>query len=188
LRGDDLGVADLHALLCVAWLEEEYKRVSQRQGATAVSRLLPTAASASASASAGIGDRSVRQLDVANDPSKDPFNDPNNPLSRRSIFFDFDSFVVKDDFRPVLEAHSRFLVANPTRKVVLQGNTDDRGSREYNIALGQKRADAVRRAMVALGVAENQMEAVSFGEERPRNSGADEPALAENRRVDLAYQ
>jgi len=139
-------------------------------------------------ASAGIGDRSVRQLDVANDPSKDPFNDPNNPLSRRSIFFDFDSFVVKDDFRPVLEAHARFLVANPTRKVVLQGNTDDRGSREYNIALGQKRADAVRRAMVALGVAENQMEAVSFGEERPRNSGADESAFAENRRVDLVYQ
>jgi len=139
-------------------------------------------------ASAGIGDRSVRQLDVANDPSKDPFNYPNNPLSRRSIFFDFDSFVVKDDFRPVLEAHARFLVANPTRKVVLQGNTDDRGSREYNIALGQKRADAVRRAMVALGVAENQMEAVSFGEERPRNSGADESAFAENRRVDLAYQ
>ena len=139
-------------------------------------------------ASAGIGDRSVRQLDVGNDPSKDPFNDPNNPLSRRSIFFDFDSFVVRDDFRPVLEAHARFLVSNPTRKIVLQGNTDDRGSREYNIALGQKRADAVRRAMVALGVAENQMEAVSFGEERPKNSGSDESAYAENRRVDIAYQ
>jgi len=96
--------------------------------------------------------------------------------------------VVKDDFRPVLEAHARFLVANPTRKVVLQGNNDDRGSGEYDIAMGQKRADAVRRAMVALGVAENQMEAVSFGEERPRNSGTDESALAENRRVDLAYQ
>lgn len=95
---------------------------------------------------------------------------------------------MKDDFRPVLEAHARFLVSNPTRKVVLQGNTDDRGSREYNIALGQKRADAVRRAMVALGVAENQMEAVSFGEERPRNAGTDESALAENRRVDIAYQ
>ena len=139
-------------------------------------------------ASAGIGDRGVRQLDVGNDPSKDPFNDPNNPLSKRSIFFDFDSFVVKDDYRPTLEAHAKFLVANPTRKVVLQGNTDERGSREYNIALGQKRADAVRRAMVALGVAENQMEAVSFGEERPRGTGTDEAALAENRRVDLAYQ
>ena len=84
---------------------------------------------AAGAASAGIGDRSVRQLDVGNDPSKDPFNDPNNPLSRRSIFFDFDSFVVRDDFRPVLEAHARFLVSNPTRKIVLQGNTDDRGSR-----------------------------------------------------------
>ena len=139
-------------------------------------------------ASAGIGDRGVRPLDVSNDPSKDPFNDPNNPLSKRSIFFDFDSFVVKDDFRPVLEAHAKFLIANPTRKIVLQGNTDDRGSREYNIALGQKRADAVRRALSALGVAENQMEAVSFGEERPRATGTDEGSLAENRRADIAYQ
>ena len=143
---------------------------------------------AGGASSAGLGDRSVRPLDVSNDPSRDPFNDPNNPLSKRSIFFDFDSFVVKDDFRPVLEAHAKFLIANPTRKIVLQGNTDERGSREYNIALGQKRADAVRRALSALGVAENQMEAVSFGEERPRNSGTDEAALAENRRADIAYQ
>ena len=139
-------------------------------------------------ASAGVGDRSVRQLDVGNDPSKDPLNDPNYPLSKRSIFFDFDSFVVKDEYRPTLETHAKFLIANPTRKIVLQGNTDERGSREYNIALGQKRADAVRRAMVTLGVAENQMEAVSFGEERPRSTGTDEAALAENRRVDIAYQ
>ncbi|MBM3406577.1 MAG: peptidoglycan-associated lipoprotein Pal [Betaproteobacteria bacterium] len=160
----------------------------EEKGAPIESRGDSAGAGGAGAASAGIGDRSVRQLDVANDPSKDPLNDPNNPLSRRSIFFDFDSFVVKDEFRPILEAHARFLVSNPTRKVVLQGNTDDRGSREYNIALGQKRADAVRRAMVALGVAENQMEAVSFGEERPKNAGTDESALAENRRVDIAYQ
>lgn len=142
----------------------------------------------SGAASAGLGDRSVRPLDVANDPSRDPFNDPNNPLSKRSIFFDFDSFVVKDEYRSVLEAHAKFLIANPTRKIVLQGNTDDRGSREYNLALGQKRADAVRRALSALGVAENQMEAVSFGEERPKSTGTDETSLAENRRADIAYQ
>ncbi|MFM8548592.1 MAG: peptidoglycan-associated lipoprotein Pal [Betaproteobacteria bacterium] len=142
----------------------------------------------SGAASAGLGDRSVRPLDVGNDPSRDPFNDPNNPLSKRSIFFEFDSFVIRDEFRSVLEAHAKFLISNPTRKIVLQGNTDERGSREYNIALGQKRADAVRRALVTLGVAENQMEAVSFGEERPRNSGTDEAALAENRRADIAYQ
>lgn len=142
----------------------------------------------SGAASAGLGDRSVRPLDVGNDPSRDPFNDPNNPLSKRSIFFEFDSFVIRDEFRSVLEAHAKYLISNPTRKIVLQGNTDERGSREYNIALGQKRADAVRRALVTLGVAENQMEAVSFGEERPRNTGTDEAALAENRRADIAYQ
>ena len=142
----------------------------------------------SGAAAAGVGDRSVRQVDVGNDPSKDPFNDPNNPLSRRSIHFEFDSFVVRDEYRSTLEAHAKFLIANPARKVVLQGNTDDRGSREYNIALGQKRAEAVRRALAALGVSEQQMEAVSFGKERPRATGADEASQAENRRADIAYQ
>jgi peptidoglycan-associated lipoprotein len=110
------------------------------------------------------------------------------PLSRRSIYFDFDSFVVKDEFRPVIEAHARYLIANPSRKVVIQGNTDERGSREYNLALGQKRAEATRKALGALGVADAQMEAVSFGEEKPKATGNDDAALAENRRADLAYQ
>lgn len=108
-------------------------------------------------------------------------------MSRRSIYFDFDSFVIREEFRPVIEVHARFLAANRDRKVVVQGNTDDRGSREYNLALGQKRAEAVRRALVAVGVAEDQIEAVSFGEEKPKALGNDEASWAENRRADLAY-
>ncbi|MGB7184286.1 MAG: OmpA family protein, partial [Burkholderiaceae bacterium] len=88
----------------------------------------------------------------------------------------------------LVEAHARYLTANPERQVVLQGNTDERGAREYNLALGQKRAEAVRRAMAVLGVSDNQVEAVSFGEERPRNFGSSEADMAENRRVDIVYK
>ena len=129
------------------------------------------------------GERSVAQVNLP-----DPLNDPNGPLAKRSIYFDFDSFVVKDDFRGVVEAHSRYLTSNKNRKVVIQGNTDERGGREYNLALGQKRAEAVRRAMIALGVADGQIESVSFGEEKPKATGSDEAAYAENRRADIAYQ
>jgi len=131
-------------------------------------------------------ERPIAQVTV--DPSKDPLNDPNSPLSKRSIYFDFDSFSIKDEFRGVIEAHAKYLVANKTRKVVVQGNTDERGSREYNLALGQKRSEAVRRALTSLGVSDSQIEAVSLGEEKPKSTGTDESSLAENRRADLAYQ
>jgi peptidoglycan-associated lipoprotein len=131
-------------------------------------------------------ERPIAQITV--DPARDPLNDPNSPLSRRSIYFDFDSFSIRDEFRGTVEAHARYLIANKGRKVVIQGNTDERGSREYNLALGQKRAEAVRQALAALGVADGQIEAVSFGEEKPRATGTDEGAFAENRRADLAYQ
>jgi peptidoglycan-associated lipoprotein len=109
-------------------------------------------------------------------------------LAKRSIYFDLDSYVVKDEFRPVVEAHADFLKKNPGRKVVIEGNADERGSREYNLALGQKRAEAVKSMMRVLGVPEAQLEAVSFGEERPKATGHDEAAYAENRRDDLSYR
>lgn len=117
----------------------------------------------------------------------DPLNDPQGVLAKRSIYFDLDSYTVKDEFKPVLEAHARFLNANKSRQIVIQGNTDERGGREYNLALGQKRAEAVRRAMTLLGVQESQLEAVSFGKEKPKALGSDEAAWAENRRADIAY-
>jgi peptidoglycan-associated lipoprotein len=113
--------------------------------------------------------------------------DPNSPLSKRSIYFAYDSFVVEEPYRMVVEAHSRMLLDNPSMRIMLQGNTDERGSREYNLALGQRRADAVRKMMSVLGVPERQIETVSLGEEKPRAVGHNEEAWRENRRADILY-
>lgn len=133
----------------------------------------------------GAGSRQITPVTI--DPRAE-LNDPASPLAKRSIYFAFDSYTISEEYRGTLEAHSRFLNANREMRVVIQGNTDERGTREYNLALGQKRAEAVRRALGALGVPEAQMEAVSFGEEKLRATGSDETAHAENRRADLAYQ
>ena len=103
------------------------------------------------------------------------------------VLFDYDSFVVRADARPVIESHARFLQANKQRKATLEGHTDERGGREYNLALGQKRAEAVVRALKVYGVTDKQAEPVSFGKEKPKAQGHDEAAWAENRRVDLVY-
>src|SRR5205823_3456979 len=95
--------------------------------------------------------------------SRSPLRDPSNILSKRSIYFDFDSFVVKDEYRPLVEAHARYLQQNRNERMTIQGNTDERGSREYNIALGQKRADAVKRMMLLLGATDSQIETVKIG-------------------------
>jgi peptidoglycan-associated lipoprotein len=120
--------------------------------------------------------------------STDPLNDPKGVLAKRSVYFDYDSFIVKDEFKPLVEAHAKYLAANKGRKIVIQGNTDERGGREYNLALGQKRAEAVRKSLSVLGVSDAQMEAVSFGKEKPKATGSDEAAWAENRRGDIVYQ
>jgi peptidoglycan-associated lipoprotein len=120
----------------------------------------------------------------------DPLNplDPRSMLNKqRSVFFDYDSTVIKDEFKPMVTAHSRFLTANRAQKITIEGNTDERGSREYNIALGQRRADSVKQMMMLLGVQEGQIESVSLGEEKPRNPGHDEAAFSENRRSDIRY-
>ncbi len=104
------------------------------------------------------------------------------------IYFDLDSFAVKGEYQSVLDAHARFLRADRNRRVNLEGHTDERGGSEYNLALGQKRSDAVRRALSALGVPEAQMEAVSFGKEKPAAQGSDESAYTKNRRAALNYQ
>ncbi|QEA13631.1 peptidoglycan-associated lipoprotein Pal [Comamonas flocculans] len=105
----------------------------------------------------------------------------------RVIYFDFDSYSVKPEYQSVLDAHANYLKSSNARRVTLEGNTDERGGREYNLALGQKRAEAVRRALGLLGVPEAQMEAVSFGKEKPAVPGNSEDAYAQNRRVELSY-
>ena len=109
-------------------------------------------------------------------------------LKERSVYFDLDSFEIKEQYRGLIEAHAAFLRKNPGRKVVVEGNTDERGSREYNLSLGQKRAEAVKKMLQLLGVPESQLEAVSFGEEKPKAQGHDESAYAQNRRGDLSYR
>ncbi len=117
-----------------------------------------------------------------------PYLDPKNPLStERSVYFDFDDARIKKEYVPLLERHAKFLSANPKVSIRVEGNTDERGSEEYNLALGQRRADAVVNALSTLGVPKGQMEAISWGETKPKAMGHDEAAWAQNRRVDLVY-
>jgi peptidoglycan-associated lipoprotein len=122
------------------------------------------------------------------DPSKDPrLKDPANILSKRSIYFDFDSDAIKSEFVPLVEAHGAFLRQYKTAKMLIQGNADDRGSREYNLGLGQRRADAVKKRLVLLGATESQIESVSLGEEKPVCTQQTEECWARNRRADILY-
>ena len=117
-----------------------------------------------------------------------PYLDPANALyTKRSVFFDFDQFVIKPEGNAVLENHAKFLASNPKVIVRIEGNADEQGSKEYNIALGQKRAESVAKTLRILGVKDAQMEAVSFGEEKPQALGHDEASRAQNRRADIAY-
>ncbi|MFZ4535612.1 peptidoglycan-associated lipoprotein Pal [Propionivibrio sp.] len=113
--------------------------------------------------------------------------DPKSILSKRSVYFDYDKFEVKSEYKDLVTAHAKFLADNRQFKMLIQGNTDDRGSREYNLALGQKRADAVKKMLTLLGAREEQVESVSLGEEKPKNEGQNEAAWAENRRGDMLY-
>ena len=117
----------------------------------------------------------------------DPFTNPASPLSQQSIYFAFDSYTVPADSQAMMEAHAQYLATHPSARVVLEGNTDERGGREYNLAHGQKRSDSVKNRLQLLGVPEDRMESISFGKERPRALGHDEESYQENRRVDIKY-
>ncbi len=116
-----------------------------------------------------------------------PWNDPKSPLFEKSVYFGFDEYTVQTKYQKMLSAHASYLKANPKQKIIIQGNTDDRGTAEYNLALGQRRSDAVRKSLNLMGVSDAQMEAVSFGKEKPKAEGDNEAAWAENRRADIVY-
>ncbi len=121
---------------------------------------------------------------------KDPagaLRDPANILSKRSIYYELDQYDVKDQYRGLVEAHAKYLRDNPSAKVLIQGNTDERGSREYNVSLGQRRSDGVKRMLLLLGAKDNQIESVSLGEEKPQAEGQGESAWSRNRRSDILY-
>jgi peptidoglycan-associated lipoprotein len=143
----------------------------------------PVVQKATAASAPAASPRTVATVNAA----VDPLDDPKGALAKRSVYFDYDSYVISDNAKPVVQAHAKYLDANKARKIVIQGNADERGGSEYNLALGQKRAEAVRKSLELLGVQDSKMEAVSFGKEKPKASGHDEAAWTENRRADIVY-
>jgi peptidoglycan-associated lipoprotein len=132
----------------------------------------------------------VGKIDVTKPGARDmsaALKDPGSILSKRQVFFDYDRFDVKDEYRPLIEAHAKYLRENPNAKMLIQGNADERGSREYNVALGQKRSDNVKKMLILLGAREAQVESVSLGEEKPACSEHNEQCWAKNRRGDMLY-
>jgi peptidoglycan-associated lipoprotein len=116
-----------------------------------------------------------------------PLKDPNNILYKRSVFYELDKYDVRDEYRPLLQAHGKYLAEHRGAKMLVQGNCDERGSREYNIALGQRRAEGVKRMLVLMGATDSQVEPVSLGEEKPRCSEHAESCWSQNRRSDMLY-
>jgi peptidoglycan-associated lipoprotein len=143
---------------------------------------VPGAAKPGAATPAAAPQSRVATVDLA---AQNAANAAASALAQRIVYFDFDSFVIKDEFKPTLDGHAKALSANRGKKLTIEGHTDERGGREYNLALGQKRAEAVARSLALLGVGEQQVEAVSFGKERPADNGRDEAAWAKNRRAEL---
>jgi len=117
----------------------------------------------------------------------DPLNDPANILAKRSVYYPFDVSAVQDADKPIVLAHAKYLSEHPDRKVRLEGNADERGSNEYNLALGQRRADGVKKMLELGGAKAGQIETVSFGEEKPKATGHDEASWSQNRRTDIKY-
>ncbi len=144
----------------------------------------------SGAASSGVDSSRVVPVDASGANGKSAYpelKDPKSILSKRSVLFDYNSYVIKDEYRSLVEAHAKFLTSHPSVKMLIQGNTDERGSREYNLALGQKRSDAVKKALTLLGVSESQLESVSLGEEKPSCGDASESCWSANRRGDMLY-
>ena len=143
---------------------------------------MPAGAGAGGAGAAGTGQSTVTPVDL----TKGTAGQNANVL--RIVYFDFDSFVVKDEFRPLIESNAKLLAADRKKHVTVEGHTDERGGREYNLALGQKRAEAVARSMALLGATDAQIESVSFGKERPAAQGNDEAAMAKNRRAEIVLR
>lgn len=133
--------------------------------------------------------RGVRDRDaLRGEELEEALEDPDSPINRRIVYFAFDSSEIDDEYMALLEAHGEFLADHPAQRITVEGHTDERGSREYNLALGERRAEAVRRILVLNGANGEQLQVVSYGEENPVNSASNEDAYAENRRAELVYR
>jgi len=154
----------------------------------------PTTASTSTDATVAVAvadANAVKELSIDGNAiasaDGNPLRDPNNILSKRNIYFDYDSDAVKEEYRAIVEAHAKYLLAHPDAKMTLQGNTDERGTREYNLSLGQRRSVAVKKSFNLFGVQDSQIETVSYGEEKATQNCAGE-ACDKDRRVDIVHQ
>lgn len=165
-------------------LDEPAKIESRTPAQTAADAAAAAAAAASGATASATPQSQVTTVDLARQRAEREAAAAAASLSR-VLYFDFDSFAVRDEYRPLMESHARVLTTLKSKRLVAEGHADERGGREYNLALGQKRAEAVVRALELLGVGAGQLEAVSFGEERPAVPGRDEAAWAKNRRVEL---
>ncbi|MBS1197115.1 MAG: OmpA/MotB [Proteobacteria bacterium] len=163
-------IAPLLALLLTGCPSTPIKEapVEDRQGSQAVTTVVA-------------GDQKVTGLPL-------DLTDPKSTLYKRVVYFDLDKYDIKDEYKDLVAAHAKFLVSHRDFKMLIQGHTDERGSREYNLSLGQKRAEAVKRNLILLGAKEDQVEAVSFGKEKPAAEGHDEAAWAQNRRAQMLYK
>ena len=163
---------------CASGVKLDDVPVEDRSGTSVQSQVDPNAATRGATQTA------VTPVDAVARPG-----DSMGPANvERIVYFDYDSYAIKPQFQNLIESHASFLKAGGTRHVVVEGHTDERGGREYNLALGQRRAEAVRRSLGLLGINDNQIEAVSFGKEKPAATGSDEAAWAQNRRAEIAYR
>ena len=163
-------------VLVLAWLAGCSSTGGTKGGDAAVEDRTGAEGGTTTAGVGGYGDLTIESL-----------NDPNSPLSQRVIYFAFDSSEVAEQDRPLVDMHAAFLAANPTVNVTLEGHTDEQGSREYNIGLGDRRAQAVRKMLEFQGVAPTQITVVSYGEEKPAVEGHDESSWSMNRRVELVY-
>lgn len=164
---------------CASSVKLDNVPVEDRTGASVTS-----GAGSSASADGNlVGKNGVTPVDLGKSAQ-----DAMTSAAARTIYFDFDSFAIKPEFQALIENQANYIKADRNRKVAIEGHTDERGGREYNLALGQKRAEAVRRVMGLLGVGDGQVEAVSFGKEKPAMQGSDEAAMAKNRRAEITYR
>ena len=148
----------------------------------------PSSSSSSSPSSTGTAARSGVGPGTAVPPTRSGSSGSLSPDLKRSVYFEFDKYDVKPEYRALVEANARWLKSNPKARLVIEGNADEQGSREYNLALGQKRAESVSKMMTLMGVRSEQVEAISYGEERPRSEGHDEKAWSQNRRSDFAQR
>lgn len=158
------------------------------EGTTGTTKDDSSVSGSSGSASSSSGGATTTATGSGSSWAGHPLDDPSSLLAKRVVFFEFDESVILDEDRPILEAHAQYLSQNPGSAVTLEGHTDERGTREYNLALGERRALSVRQFMSLLGASGQQLRTVSYGEERPAASGHNEEAWAQNRRVEIIYR